>query len=157
MADRLLKGTDNSPSSTARPGASPPSDVLLLAGQRGHLPGVQSHHDYSWRLQTLAPNGSAPHLESLVSGRLLPGLTLATLLSGHHGGSSAGYLRRLGGCSGSSLGLRCQGFNGHHLRDGASFGFGPCQQKTFELVSHSGYDYSSSTTAFVQCTHPLQC
>jgi hypothetical protein len=33
MADRLLKGTDNSPSSIARPGASPPSCALLLLGR----------------------------------------------------------------------------------------------------------------------------
>jgi hypothetical protein len=77
MADRLLKGTNNLPSCTARPGASPPSDALLPPDRRGRLPGVQSHHDYSWQLQTSVPNGSAPHLESLTSGRLLPGLTLA--------------------------------------------------------------------------------
>jgi hypothetical protein len=77
MADRLLKGTDNLPSSTARPGASLPSDVLLPPGRRGRLPRVQSHHDYSWRPQTLVPNGSAPHLESPASGQLLLGLTLA--------------------------------------------------------------------------------
>jgi hypothetical protein len=70
---------------------------------------------------------------------------------------STGYLRQLGGCSGGSLGLRCQAFNGHRLGDGTSLGFGPCQQKTFGLVSHGGYDYSLRTTAFMQCTHLLQC
>jgi hypothetical protein len=33
MADRLLKGTDNLPSSIARPSASPPSYTLLLLGR----------------------------------------------------------------------------------------------------------------------------
>jgi hypothetical protein len=51
--------------------------VLLPPGRRGRLPRVQSHHDYSWRLQTSVPNGSAPHLESLASGRLLQDSTLA--------------------------------------------------------------------------------
>jgi hypothetical protein len=71
-ADRLLKGVDNSPSSTAQPGASPPSDELPPPGQQGRLPGVQPHHNYSWRLLTLAPSGLAPHPESPANGRLLP-------------------------------------------------------------------------------------
>jgi hypothetical protein len=49
------------------------------------------------------------------------------LLSDGRGGFSVGYFRQLGGCSGGSLGLRRQTFNGHRLRDGASLGFGPCQ------------------------------
>jgi hypothetical protein len=82
---------------------------------------------------------------------------IVALLSGHRGDFSAGYLRRLGSYSSGSLGLPRQGFNGHRLGDGTSFGFGPYQQKTSGLVSLSGYDYSSRTTTFVQCTHPLQC
>jgi hypothetical protein len=119
MADRLLKGTDNLPSSTARPGASPPSNELLPPGRQGRLPGVQSDHDYSWRLQTSVPNGSAPHLESLASGWLLPGFTVAV----HRRAPlrpSRGPLRWLPpparGCSGGSLGLRRQAFNGHRCR-----------------------------------------
>jgi hypothetical protein len=73
---------------------------------------------------------------------------IVALLSGHHGGSSAGYLRRLGGCSGGFLGLRRQAFNGHCLRDGVSLSFGPCQQKTFELVTLGGHDYSLQRIAF---------
>jgi hypothetical protein len=41
MADGLLKGTDNLPSSTARPGASPPSYVLLPLGRRDRPPEVR--------------------------------------------------------------------------------------------------------------------
>jgi hypothetical protein len=55
------------------------------------------------------------------------------------------------------LGLQRQAFNGHRLGDGVSFGFGPCQQKTTGLVTLGGYDYSLRITAFVQCTHLLQC
>jgi hypothetical protein len=53
------------------------SEALLPPGRRGHPPGVRSHHDYSWRPHTSVPNGSAPHLDFLASGRPLPGLTLA--------------------------------------------------------------------------------
>jgi hypothetical protein len=101
------------------------------------------------------PNESAPYLESPVSGRLLLWLTLAVRRRAplrHHGGSSTGYLCRLGGCSGGSLTLRHQAFNGHRLGDGASLGFGPCQQKTFGLVSQGGYDYSLRVTAYSPST-----
>jgi hypothetical protein len=81
---------------------------------------------------------------------------IVALLSGGRGGFSAGYFRQLGGCSGGSLGLRRQAFNGHRLGDGASFGFGPYQQKTTGLVTLGGYDYSLRITVFVQCTHLLQ-
>jgi hypothetical protein len=77
MEHSLLKGIDNSPSSIARPGASPPSDVLPPPGRQGRLPGFQPHHYYSWRLQTSAPSGLAPHPGSPANRRLLPGLTLA--------------------------------------------------------------------------------
>jgi hypothetical protein len=82
---------------------------------------------------------------------------IVALLSGHHGGSSAGYLHRLGGCSGGFLGLRRQAFHGHRLGDGVSFSFGPCQQKICGLVSLSGHDYSLRKIAFALCTHLLQC
>jgi hypothetical protein len=75
--DQLLKGIDNSPSSIVRPGASPPSGELQPPGRQGHLPTAQSHHDYSWRLQTLALNGLALHPRSPVNGRLPPELILA--------------------------------------------------------------------------------
>jgi hypothetical protein len=78
------------------------------------------------------------------------------LLCDHRGGPSAGYLLRFGGCSDGSLGLRRQAFNGHRLGDCTSLGFGPCQQKTFGLISFGGYDYYFRTTAFVQCTQLLQ-
>jgi hypothetical protein len=55
------------------------------------------------------------------------------------------------------LDLRHHAFNGHNLGDGASLDFGPCQQKTYGLVSLGGYDYSLRKTAFAQCTHLLQC
>jgi hypothetical protein len=45
---------------------------------------------------------------------------------GHRGGLFAGHLHRLGGSSGSSLGLCCQAFNGHRLGNSASLGFGTC-------------------------------
>jgi hypothetical protein len=45
MADRLFKGTDNLPSSIARPGASPPSCALLLLGRRDRPQEARSHHD----------------------------------------------------------------------------------------------------------------
>jgi hypothetical protein len=70
--DRLLQSIDNSPSSIARLGASPPSGELPPPGRQGHPLAAQSHHDYSWRLQTLAPNGLVPHPGSSVNGRLLP-------------------------------------------------------------------------------------
>jgi hypothetical protein len=101
------------------------------------------------------PNGSALHLESPVSGRLLPWLILAVYRRaplGHHGGFSAGYHCRLGGCSGGSLALWYQAFNGHRLGDGASLGFGPCQLKTFGLVSQGGYDYSPRVTVYSPST-----
>jgi hypothetical protein len=79
------------------------------------------------------------------------------LLLGHRGGSSAGYLHRLGGCSGGFLGLWHQAFNGHSLGDGASLDFAPCQQKTYGLVSLGGHDYSLRKIAFAQCTHLLLC
>jgi hypothetical protein len=79
------------------------------------------------------------------------------LLFSHRGGSSAGYLRRLGGCSDGFLDLRHHAFNGYSLRDGASLGFGPCRQKTYGLVSLGGHDYSLRKTASAQCTHLLQC
>jgi hypothetical protein len=55
------------------------------------------------------------------------------------------------------LGLRRQVFNGHSLGDGASLGFGPCQQKTHGLVSLGGYDFYSRKATFVQYTHLQQC
>jgi hypothetical protein len=75
---------------------------------------------------------------------------IVTLPFGYHGGSSAGYLRWLGGYSGGFLGLRHQAFNGYSLVDGASLGFGPCQQKTYGLVSLGGHDYSLRKTASAQ-------
>jgi hypothetical protein len=59
-----------------------------------------------------------------------------------------GLLRRLGGCSGGFLGLQRQAFNGYSLRDGASIGFDPCQQKKHGLVSFGGHDYSLRKIAF---------
>jgi hypothetical protein len=82
---------------------------------------------------------------------------IVALLSGGRGGFSAGYFRQVGGCSGGSLGLRRQTFNGHCLGDGASLSFGPCQQKTTGLIILGGYDYSLRIPALVQCTHLLQC
>jgi hypothetical protein len=61
---------------------------------------------------------------------------------GHRGGFSAGYLHRLGGSFSSSLGLRCQAFNGHRLGNSASLSFGTCQQEDTGLVIIGGYDYS---------------
>jgi hypothetical protein len=149
---------DNSPSSTARPSALLPSDVLPPPGPQGRLPRVQPHHDYSWRLQTSLPSGLAPHLgwrtDDYFQGLLWQ--YIVTFFSGHHGGFSARYFHQLGGYSGDTLGLRRQAFNGHCLGDGASFGFGPCQQKTTGLVTPGGYDYSLRITVFVQCTHLLQ-
>jgi hypothetical protein len=44
-ADRLFKGTDNLPSSIARPAASPPSCALLPPGRQGRPPEARVHHD----------------------------------------------------------------------------------------------------------------
>jgi hypothetical protein len=44
---KLLKHQENSLSSIARPGTSPPSDELPPPGRQDHLPAAQSHHDYS--------------------------------------------------------------------------------------------------------------
>jgi hypothetical protein len=76
-ANRLLQSIDNSPSSTARPGASPPSDELLPPGRQGHLLVAQPHHDYSWWLQTLAPSVLDLHPGSPANGRQPPELFLA--------------------------------------------------------------------------------
>jgi hypothetical protein len=46
------------------------------------------------------------------------------------------------------LGLRREAFNGHSLGDGASLGLGPCQQKTYGLVSLAANDYSLRKIAF---------
>jgi hypothetical protein len=58
----------------------------------------------------LAPSGSAPRPGSPANGRQPPELILAARRQfpfGHRWGLSAGHLHRLGGSSGSSLGLRC--------------------------------------------------
>jgi hypothetical protein len=82
---------------------------------------------------------------------------MVALVFGHREGSSAGYLHRLGGCSGGFLDLRHHAFNGYSLRDGVSLGFGPCQQKTYGLASLGGHDYSLRKIVFAQCTHLLLC
>jgi hypothetical protein len=51
---------------------------------------------------------------------------------GHRGGLSTGHLHRLGGSSGSSLGLRCQAFNGHRFENSASLSFGTCKQEDMD-------------------------
>jgi hypothetical protein len=150
---------DNSPSSTARPSALLPSDVLPPPGPQGRLPGVQPHHDYSWRLQTSLPSGLAPHLGFSANGRLLPGFTLAVhrhvLLR-----PSRGLLR--------SLLPPARGLLRRHLGSPApslqrALPRGWCFLRLRPLstednwISHSWrLDYSLRITVFVQCTHLLQ-
>jgi hypothetical protein len=82
---------------------------------------------------------------------------VVVLSFGHRGGLSAGHPHRLGGSSGSSLGLRCQAFNGHRFGNSAPLGFSTYQQEDTGLVTIDGYDYSLRLPALAQCTHPLRC
>jgi hypothetical protein len=159
-ADRLFKGVDNSPSSIARLGASPPSDELPPPGRQAHLPAAQSHHDYSWQLQTLAPNGLAPHPGSPVNGRLLPELILevrrGVLLRPSRGASSQAT------SIGSGASVAAPWVSGAWLSTGTASGIvlpsasAPVNKNTMG-VTLGGYNYSLRIPALVQCTHLLRC